>query len=139
MATNPNTAPRHIQVHSSVQISPHMQRIYFCSGDFSDFPLDEAGAHIKLFFPEQPKSIPLLPYRNDIGIYTFYCGYPNAISAKLLKSSTDYSSSSSSVFSRMESPANIDGALSIRPRFSCRPENLASKALTFIFCASVLR
>ncbi len=67
MATNPNTAPRHIQVHSSVQISPHMQRIYFRSGDFSDFPLDEAGAHIKLFFPEQRSALPLLPYRNELG------------------------------------------------------------------------
>lgn len=67
MATNINTAPRHIQVQSSVQISSHMQRIYFCSENFSDFPLNESGAHIKLFFPEQSSAIPLLPYRNELG------------------------------------------------------------------------
>jgi len=40
---------------------------YQPSGDFSDFPLDEAGAHIKLFFPEQQSAMPLLPYRNELG------------------------------------------------------------------------
>ncbi len=59
--------PRHIYVHSSEQISSHLQRVYFSSDDFSDFPTDQNGAHIKLFFPEQAHQKPPLPQRNEHG------------------------------------------------------------------------
>lgn len=60
-------SPRYIYVQKSEQLSAHLQRIYFASDDFSDFPTDQNGAHIKLFFPEEPHLKPLLPYRNDQG------------------------------------------------------------------------
>ncbi len=61
------TPPRYICVHASEQLSPHLQRVYFSSKDFSDFPTDQNGAHIKLFFSEQAHLNPLLPYRNEQG------------------------------------------------------------------------
>jgi NADPH-dependent ferric siderophore reductase len=67
MATNPASTPRHIQVQSSVQLSPHMQRIYFSGSGFSGFPHDAGGAHIKLFFPDQPDATTPLPYKNELG------------------------------------------------------------------------
>jgi NADPH-dependent ferric siderophore reductase len=67
MAQTSPPMPRYIYVHSSEQISPHLQRIYFSSDDFSDFPLNQNGAHIKLFFPEQPELKPQLPTRNTQG------------------------------------------------------------------------
>lgn len=67
MAVPSTTPPRHICVHASEQLSPHLQRIYFSSEDFSDFPTDQNGAHIKLFFSEQAEFKPLLPYRNEQG------------------------------------------------------------------------
>lgn len=66
MANTLPPLPRHIYVERSVQLSPHLQRIYFSSDDFSDFPAD-LGAHIKLFFPEQPELKPALPKRNALG------------------------------------------------------------------------
>ena len=60
-------SPRYIYVQASEQLSPHVQRIYFSSDDFSDFPLNQNGAHIKLFFPEQAELKPLLPTRNAQG------------------------------------------------------------------------
>ena len=60
-------APRYIYVHSSAQLSEHLQRVYFSSDDFSDFPLGQNGAHIKLFFPEHAHQKPPLPLRNEHG------------------------------------------------------------------------
>ncbi|AOA58797.1 siderophore-interacting protein [Acinetobacter larvae] len=71
MAKSSNTLPRHIQVQSSIQLSPNMQRIYFSSDDFSSFPPHTGGAHIKLFFPEQQHLIPALPYKNELGKVTW--------------------------------------------------------------------
>ena len=65
MAQNTLPLPRYIYVESSEQISPHLQRIYFSSDDFSNFPLDQNGAHIKLFFPEKIDLKPQLPTRNE--------------------------------------------------------------------------
>jgi NADPH-dependent ferric siderophore reductase len=65
--------PRYIQVEKSVQISPHLQRIYFSSENFSDFPA-ELGAHIKLFFPEQAALKPVLPQRDAQGKVTWPLG-----------------------------------------------------------------
>lgn len=62
-----NTRARLIQVQSSIQISPNMQRIFFSSADFTDFPTDQGGAHIKLFFPQKDQTMPLLPFRNEQG------------------------------------------------------------------------
>lgn len=67
MAKAAITKPRLIQVHSSIQLSKNIQRIYFSSEDFSDFPRDEGGAHIKLFFPDEGQQQPLLPFRNELG------------------------------------------------------------------------
>ncbi|OTG92146.1 siderophore-interacting protein [Acinetobacter sp. ANC 3813] len=67
MAQNLIAQPRHIYVHSSEQLSAHLQRVYFRSDDFSDFPTNQNGAHIKLFFPDQPHQKPLLPQRNELG------------------------------------------------------------------------
>lgn len=60
-------SPRYIYVQKSEQLSPHLQRIYFASDDFSDFPTDQNGAHIKLFFPDEIHLKPLLPHRNEQG------------------------------------------------------------------------
>lgn len=67
MALPSPNLPRHIYVHAVEQLSPHLQRIYFSSKDFTDFPKNQNSAHIKLFFPEQPELKPLLPYRNEHG------------------------------------------------------------------------
>ncbi|MEZ2903966.1 siderophore-interacting protein [Acinetobacter terrestris] len=67
MAFPSTTPPRHICVHRSEQLSPHLQRIYFSSEDFSNFPTDQNGAHIKLFFSEQAQLKPPLPYRDEQG------------------------------------------------------------------------
>lgn len=61
------TPPRYICVYASEQLSPHLQRVYFSCEDFSNFPRDQNGAHIKLFFVEQADLKPLLPYRNEQG------------------------------------------------------------------------
>ena len=66
MAQNSPSRPRHICVQKSVQLSPHLQRIYFSSQDFADFPIQH-GAHIKLFFPQQHDQIPALPTPNQHG------------------------------------------------------------------------
>lgn len=66
MAPIPPPASRYIQVHKSERISAHLQRIYFSSDNFSDFPA-ENGAHIKLFFPETGQIKPNLPRRNAQG------------------------------------------------------------------------
>ena len=60
-------SPRYIYVQKSEQLSPHLQRIYFSSDDFSDFPIAQNGAHIKLFFPERIDQKPILPMRNELG------------------------------------------------------------------------
>lgn len=60
-------SPRYIYVQKSEQLSPHLQRIYFSSDDFSDFPIAQNGAHIKLFFPELIDQKPILPTRNVLG------------------------------------------------------------------------
>lgn len=67
MAQNSLPLPRYISVKSSEQITPHLQRVFFSSDDFSDFPKNQNGAHIKLFFPEQPELRPILPSRNEQG------------------------------------------------------------------------
>lgn len=67
MVQIPTYPPRYIYVHASEQLSPHLQRIYFSSDDFSDFPIGQNGAHIKLFFPEQAQLKPQLPDRNAQG------------------------------------------------------------------------
>lgn len=67
MAQNSLPLPRYISVQSSEKITPHLQRVYFSSEDFSDFPKNQNGAHIKLFFPEQPELKPILPSRNEQG------------------------------------------------------------------------
>lgn len=59
--------PRYICVHTSEQLSPHLQRVYFSCEDFSDFPRGQNGAHIKLFFADQAELKPVLPYRNEQG------------------------------------------------------------------------
>lgn len=63
MNTSP-PSPRYIRVERSEQLSPHLQRVYFSSDDFSDFPTEDKGAHIKLFFPEDIHLKPPLPQRN---------------------------------------------------------------------------
>jgi NADPH-dependent ferric siderophore reductase len=67
MASNTNTLARHISVHSVEQLSPHLQRVYFASDDFADFPQNSGGGHIKLFFPETSQLTPPLPIRNETG------------------------------------------------------------------------
>lgn len=59
--------PRYIYVKWSEQISVHLQRVYFSSDDFSDLSTRQNGAHIKLFFPEDPNTQPPLPVRNEQG------------------------------------------------------------------------
>ncbi len=59
--------PRYISCTVVKKITPHLQRVYFSSEDFSGFPKNQNGAHIKLFFPEQPELKPVLPSRNEQG------------------------------------------------------------------------
>lgn len=63
-----------------------------------------------------------VPALQAIGIYTSSNG-PRTVVARRVSSSGVYSDNSISVFSNTDNPANSDGALSIRPRFCCRPDN----------------
>lgn len=71
MTTQSPPLARHISVHSTEQISTHLQRIKFKSEDFTGYAKCDGGAHIKLFFPNPDQQAPDLPFRNSLGKITW--------------------------------------------------------------------
>ena len=60
--TQPNPKrPRHVQVQSVHDLSPHLRRIVFHSPELADYPHTCAAAHLKVLLPKAPGEIPALP------------------------------------------------------------------------------
>ena len=60
--TQPNPKrPRHVQVQSVHDLSPHLRRIVFHSPELADYPHTCAAAHLKVLLPKAPGEIPVLP------------------------------------------------------------------------------
>lgn len=53
--------PRHVQVQSWHDLSPHLRRIVFCSPELADYPFQCMGAHIKILLPPAGDDKPVLP------------------------------------------------------------------------------
>ena len=79
------------------------------------------------------------PLPMGIGIYTSFGRDSNAISAISLRSSTECSDNNCSVFSNIDRPAKIAGALSLVPLFCCLPDRRVRKTLTLEFFSSFSR
>ena len=53
--------PRHVQVQSVHDLSPHLRRIVFHSPELADYPHTCAAAHLKVLLPKASGEIPVLP------------------------------------------------------------------------------
>ncbi len=61
MTTSPRTPPRMLRVLRTEQLSPRMRRIVLAGPALAGFPVDSAGAHIKMLLPRPGQLEPILP------------------------------------------------------------------------------
>ncbi|SHH53335.1 siderophore-interacting protein [Massilia sp. CF038] len=59
--TNKRTPPRLLRVVRTEQLSPSMRRVVLGGPELTGFPVDSAGAHIKLLLPRPGQIQPILP------------------------------------------------------------------------------
>lgn len=57
----PRTPPRMLYVKRSTALTPHLRRITLSGPQIQGFPIDSAGAHIKLFLARDGQHVPVLP------------------------------------------------------------------------------
>ncbi len=60
--------PMLLQVLRTTQVTPHLQRITLSGNDLIGFPVDSAGAHIKIFLPRAGQDKPVLPTLGPKGV-----------------------------------------------------------------------